>query len=82
MLLKLPIGQRKAVASAIAPALPTWTDICSCNICIDLHGRRKCRKIAWSNRGHHIPVGYVGKEREQERKLRLKRLILVPDQPG
>ena len=28
--------------------LPTWTDICSCNICI-----------------HHIPVDYVGKEREQ-----------------
>jgi hypothetical protein len=40
-----------------------------CNICIDLQGWGKCRKIAWSNRGHHIPVDYVGKGREQERKL-------------
>jgi len=31
-----------------------------CNICIDLQGGRKCRKIAWSNRGPHIPVGYAG----------------------
>jgi hypothetical protein len=37
-----------------------------CNICIDLQGWRKCRKIAWSNRGHHIPVGHVGKEREHD----------------
>jgi hypothetical protein len=36
------------------------------NICIDLQGWRKCRKIAWSNRGHHIPVGHVGKEREHD----------------
>jgi hypothetical protein len=25
---------KNSVFSAIAPALPTWTDICSCNICI------------------------------------------------
>jgi hypothetical protein len=37
-----------------------------CNICIDLQGWRKCRKIAGSNRGHHIPVDYVGKEREHD----------------
>jgi len=37
-----------------------------CNICIDLHGWRKCRKIAWSNRGHHIPVDYVGEGREHD----------------
>jgi hypothetical protein len=35
-------------------------------ICIDLQGWRKCRKIAWSNRGRHIPVGHVGKEREHD----------------
>jgi hypothetical protein len=62
--------------------LPAWTDICSsaiapallyyrpsmalCNICIDLQGWRKCRKIAGSNRGHHIPVDYVGKGREHD----------------
>jgi hypothetical protein len=40
-----------------------------CNICIDLHGWRKCRKIAWSNRGHHIHVDYVGKGHEQERAV-------------
>jgi hypothetical protein len=31
-----------------------------CKICIDLQGWRKCRKIDWSNRGHHILVGYAG----------------------
>ncbi|TAK61048.1 MAG: hypothetical protein EPO18_15090 [Methylobacter sp.] len=33
---------------------------------LDLHGWRKCRKIAWSNRGHHIHVDYVGKGREHD----------------
>jgi hypothetical protein len=42
-----------------------------CNIRIDLHGGRKCRKIAWSNRGHHIPAGHVGKERKQSGSLQL-----------
>ena len=48
-----------------APALFDYTPFMALrNVCIDLHGGRKCRKIAWSNRGHPIPVDYVGKMRK------------------
>ena len=48
-------------SSAIAPALLYYRpSMALCNICIDLQGWRKCRKIAGSNRGPHIPVGYAG----------------------
>jgi len=52
-----------------------------CNICIDLQGWRKCRKIAWSNRGPHIPVGYAGTQAQcGECSLRRERfsIYLLP----
>jgi hypothetical protein len=80
------VGRNKATQAQREVALPTWTDICSsaiapallyyrpsmalCNSCIDLQGRRKCRKIVWNNRGHHIPMDYVGKGREHDCRSR------------
>jgi hypothetical protein len=39
-------------------------------LCIDLHGWRKCRKIAWNNRGPHILVGYAGAIAENTKFLK------------
>jgi hypothetical protein len=54
------IGISPSFRQGMMESTTARADIYSCNICIDLHGWRKCRKIAWSNRGHHVHVGYAG----------------------
>jgi len=52
-----------------------------CNICIDLQGGRKCRKIAWSNRGPHIPVGYAGTQVQGVETQAFTGCVVIPIVP-